>query len=67
MFHTVSVSSRTFPMDMACFAVNIGFWRSRGAPYQIDLGGYVEDCFLKDMNVTFDDMEPKADNCTQVT
>ena len=53
-------------MDMASFAVNIDFWISRGSPRQVDMEGYTEDFFMRDMNVTFDDMQPKAENCTKV-
>ena len=52
---------------MASFASNVGFWRSRGSPLMVDLKGYIEDCFLRALNITMDDMEPKSENCTKVT
>ena len=63
----VSVAKRKWPVDMACFAVDIVFWRSRGSPLMVDVKGYIEDAFFRDLNVTHRDMEPKADNCTKVT
>jgi hypothetical protein len=33
-------------------------------PYQ---AGYQEDLFLESLNLTIKDIEPKANNCTQVS
>ncbi|KAE8752765.1 hypothetical protein FOCC_FOCC000503 [Frankliniella occidentalis] len=59
-------AKRTFPVDMAGFAVNIDFFLKHpeaSMPYK---AGYEEDHFLKSLNLTLDDIEPKADGCTQV-
>lgn len=60
-------AERTFQMDLAGFAVNAGFWRSRGAQLFVARKvGYLEDDFLKALKVTLDELQPLADNCTQV-
>ena len=51
---------------MATFAVNVGFWRERGAPMLVDWLGYIETGWFQDLNATFGDLEPKADNATKV-
>ena len=56
---------RKFKVDMAVFAVSIPFWLKRGSPMFSDNKlGYLETKFLEGMNVTFADLEPKAQNAT---
>ncbi|RVE53094.1 hypothetical protein evm_002191 [Chilo suppressalis] len=56
--------SRTFPVDMAGFAVNIEFLTSSASmPY---IAGHEEDKFLVSLGLKIEDIEPLADNCTKV-
>lgn len=51
---------------MAGFAVNIEYLLKHpeaSMPYK---AGYEEDHFLRSLNITIDDIEAKADGCTQV-
>ena len=60
-------AKRTFMVDMAGFSVNIGFWRQRGSPLFVARAlGYLEDDFLKSLNITLKDLEPLAANCSQL-
>lgn len=55
---------RTFPVDMAGFAINIKYLNPLATmPYQ---KGYLEDKFLVALGITMEDIEPLADNCTKV-
>ena len=62
-------AQRKFPVDMAGFAVNLEFLRlrnkkaDRAMPYK---AGYEEDVFLQNLNLTLDDIEPMASDCTEV-
>ena len=62
-------AQRKFPVDMAGFAVNLEFLRlrnkkaNRAMPYK---AGYEEDVFLQNLNLTLDDIEPLASDCTEV-
>jgi len=65
-------AQRKFPIDMAGFAVSVGFMKTRGKlnkpaeeamPYK---AGYEEDIFLQNLNITLDDIEPLAKNCEEV-
>ncbi|KOB74781.1 Glucuronyltransferase [Operophtera brumata] len=56
--------ARTFPVDMAGFAVNIELLKeSATMPYIV---GLEEDGFLLSLDVNIDDIEPLADNCSKV-
>lgn len=56
--------ARTFPVDMAGFAVNIDFLKpSTTMPY---IAGLEEDRFLISLGVNVEDIEPLADNCSKV-
>ena len=58
---------RKWPVDMASFAVNIAFWRSKGAPLcSANKKGRIETQFLEHMMINLTDLEPKANNCTEV-
>jgi len=51
---------------MAGFAVNIKLLHKRPNATIIYKAGYEEDTFLKDLLVDYDEIQAKADNCTQV-
>lgn len=56
--------SRTFPVDMAGFAVNIGFLKPTAhMPY---IAGHEEDRFLVSLDLELDEIEPLAANCSKV-
>ena len=59
-------ANRKFPVDMAGFAANVDFISShphQAMPYKV---GYEEDYFLQSLNVSFSDLEPRAECCTRV-
>ena len=65
-FYDGWIANRKFPIDMAGFAVNVDFFLQHpkaAMPYVV---GYEEDGFMKSLNVTYDEIEPKARNCTEV-
>uniref|UniRef100_T1JMB5 Galactosylgalactosylxylosylprotein 3-beta-glucuronosyltransferase n=1 Tax=Strigamia maritima TaxID=126957 RepID=T1JMB5_STRMM len=65
-FYDGWIASRKFPVDMAGFSVNIAFLLQHPKvtmPFSV---GYEEDGFLRSLNITMTDIEPKADNCTQI-
>lgn len=56
--------SRTFPVDMAGFAVNIEFLNpAANMPY---IAGHEEDRFLVSLGLKIEDIEPLAENCSKV-
>lgn len=56
--------SRTFPVDMAGFAVNIEFLKDTASmPF---IAGHEEDRFLVSLDLKIEDIEPLASNCTKV-
>ena len=57
--------SRKFPVDMAGFAVTTELLR-RHRPKMAYKAGHEEDLFLKSLNVSFQDIEPLARDCTEV-
>lgn len=65
-FHDPFISQRLFAVDMAGFAVNLAFFLSKPTatmPYKV---GYEEDFFIRSLGVTLNDLEPLAQNCTQI-
>lgn len=55
---------RTFPVDMAGFAINLKFLKPDAVmPY---IAGYEEDHFLRSLDLQLEDIEPLADNCSKV-
>jgi hypothetical protein len=65
-FHDPFLYQRLFAVDMAGFAVNLAFFLSRPTatmPYKV---GYEEEFFLRSLDLTLNDLEPLANNCTQV-
>jgi len=57
--------SRKFPVDMAGFAVTTELLK-RHRPKMAYKAGHEEDLFLKSLNVSFQDIEPLARDCTEV-
>ncbi|XP_026730723.1 galactosylgalactosylxylosylprotein 3-beta-glucuronosyltransferase S-like [Trichoplusia ni] len=56
--------SRTFPVDMAGFAINIEYMKpSASMPY---IAGHEEDRFLVSLGLKLDEIEPLAANCSKV-
>jgi hypothetical protein len=65
-FHDPFISRRKYAVDMAGFAVNLQLFLNKPKatmPYKV---GYEEDYFIKSLGVQFHDLEPMANNCTQV-
>ncbi len=65
-FHDPFIGRRKFAVDMAGFAVNLQFFlqqKKATMPYKV---GYEEDYFLKSLGVKIWQLEPKANNCTEV-
>ncbi|RWS00769.1 glucuronosyltransferase sqv-8-like protein, partial [Dinothrombium tinctorium] len=65
-FHDPYIHRRKFAVDMAGFATNLQLFLSKPKatmPYKV---GYEEDYFIKSLGLSLSDLEPKADNCTQV-
>lgn len=62
-------AQRKFPVDMAGFAVSLPFLRERNKagwlamPYK---AGYEEDLFLQNLSLTLEDIQPLANQCTEV-
>ena len=58
-------AERKFPVDMAGFAFHTDLLLKTSArmPYR---AGHEEDLFLRALGVGFEDIEPKAADCTQV-
>lgn len=59
-------AKRKWPVDMAGFAVNLeymGLSSNVTMPYK---AGYEEDDFLKSIGLKMQDIEPKANNCTEI-
>lgn len=55
-----------WPVDMAGFAVNLNYlgkFPNATMPYK---AGYEEDYFLKSIGLKIDEIEPKANDCTEV-
>ena len=59
------IVGRTYPIDMAGFAVNIAFLNTRDAYFKSE--PYLqEELFLSGLGLTLQEFEPKAKNCTEV-
>ncbi len=58
-------AKRQWPVDMAGFAVNLNYMAKFNAsmPYK---AGYEEDEFLKSIGLKIEDIEPKANNCSEI-
>ncbi|EFX82273.1 hypothetical protein DAPPUDRAFT_49254, partial [Daphnia pulex] len=60
------VGDRTYAVDMASFAINVQLLHQNPDAVMPYRAGYQEDLFLKSLNLTLEDIEPRANNCTQV-
>ncbi|XP_022255619.1 galactosylgalactosylxylosylprotein 3-beta-glucuronosyltransferase 2-like, partial [Limulus polyphemus] len=58
--------ARKFAIDMAGFAVSIPFLFRRPHATMGCKQGFLEDQFLLSLEVSIDELEPKAENCVQV-
>jgi beta-1,3-glucuronyltransferase S len=59
-------ADRKFPVDMAGFAVSVELLLQNpnaSMPYK---AGHEEDQFLKSLGLKMEEIEPKANNCTEV-
>lgn len=67
-FNSVWKRKRSFPMDMASFALNITLiLKNKQAKFTYEIPrGDQESYFLKTFNFTWADLEPKADFCSKV-
>ena len=59
-------ASRVFPVDMAGFAINVDFVKSRKNASMPFWAGYEEDVFIQSLNVDLEDLEPLANDCTEI-
>jgi len=62
-------AQRKFPVDMAGFAINIEFMRKRNPKADIAMpykAGYEEDFFLQNLHIKLEDIEPMANQCTEI-
>ncbi|XP_034473748.1 galactosylgalactosylxylosylprotein 3-beta-glucuronosyltransferase S isoform X2 [Drosophila innubila] len=60
------VAARRWPVDMAGFAVNLGYmslYPNVNMPYK---PGYEEDLFLRSIGLHIDQIEPRGNNCTEI-
>lgn len=66
-FNTVWKPDRPFPIDMAGFAINLSLLLKYEAWFSLKVPrGYQESHLLKQLIHGFDQLEPKANLCTQV-
>lgn len=66
-FHDPFTNRRKFAVDMAGFAFDLQLFLSKPKatmPYKV---GYEEDYFIRSLGVSISDLEPRAENCTQVS
>ena len=62
-------AQRKYPVDMAGFAINVQFLKKRNPsadtamPYK---AGYEEDLFLQSLKLSLSEIEPLANNCTEI-
>lgn len=68
-FHTNWALNRTFPIDMAGFAVGLDYLLKEKPLVKFDAHakrGYLEPTFLESLT-TIEELKPLADNCTKVS
>ncbi|XP_042869021.1 galactosylgalactosylxylosylprotein 3-beta-glucuronosyltransferase P-like isoform X2 [Penaeus japonicus] len=65
-FYDGWISKRIFPVDMAGFAINVDFLLKRPDARMPFVPGYEEDGMLRSLNITMDEVEFVAKNCTKV-
>jgi len=62
-------AQRKFPVDMAGFAINVEFLRKRNSKADVAMpykAGYEEDFFLQNLHIKLEDIEPMANDCTEI-
>ncbi|XP_055638873.1 galactosylgalactosylxylosylprotein 3-beta-glucuronosyltransferase S [Toxorhynchites rutilus septentrionalis] len=59
-------AKRKWPVDMAGFAVNLEYMALSPNVTMPFRAGYEEDEFLKSLGLKMQDIEPKANNCTEI-
>lgn len=59
-------AGRKFQVDMAGFAVNVGFLKKQKKVTMPYIAGHEEDGFLKSLGLSIKDIEVKADGCTKI-
>jgi Glycosyltransferase family 43 len=59
-------ADRKFPVDMAGFAVSVDYLLQNPNATMPYKAGHEEDQFLKSLGLKLEDIEPKANNCTEV-
>lgn len=67
-FHTNWAPDRTFPTDMAGFAVSLSYLLKEKRDVKFDMNakrGYLEPTFLAQLT-SMDQLEPLAENCTKI-
>lgn len=66
-FNAMYFKSRRFPIDMAGFAVSLDFLISKpNVAFDDKASGQIESEFLKLLVDSWEDLEPKADNCREI-
>ncbi|XP_037800469.1 galactosylgalactosylxylosylprotein 3-beta-glucuronosyltransferase P-like isoform X2 [Penaeus monodon] len=65
-FYDGWISNRKFPVDMAGFAINVNFLLKKPGASMPFVPGYEEDGMLRSLNITMNEVEFVADNCTKV-
>ncbi|KAF4524007.1 hypothetical protein B566_EDAN006301 [Ephemera danica] len=60
-------AERSFPVDMAGFAVSVDFFLQHPNATMPYKAGHEEDRFLKSLDLKLEDIEPKANMCTEVS
>ncbi|XP_071438860.1 galactosylgalactosylxylosylprotein 3-beta-glucuronosyltransferase S-like isoform X2 [Hetaerina americana] len=59
-------AKRKFAVDMAGFAVSVNYLMHKPNATMPYKAGYEEDLFLRSLEITYDEIEPKAKLCSQV-
>lgn len=59
-------AGRKFQVDMAGFAVNMGYLKTQPRVTMPYVAGHEEDGFLKSLNIEQEDIEPLANGCSEV-
>lgn len=59
-------AKRLWPVDMAGFAVSLDYLEQNPGATMPYKAGFEEDEFLKSIGLKMDDIEPKANNCSEI-
>ena len=65
-FYDAFQAGRQFAMDMAGFAVSVALFKSRSEATFPAKVSYLEEGFMKSLDVGLEDLEPRAEGCTRV-